>query len=160
MENFDFSTEDKKRVLFIINVKPKKFIFSTIVFNFLLTIYTLVYLICFFRLEKNFERDQLIVLECLNVGVTLLIFWVYTYAADQEAQRILFFYFYFTIIYIAIFVILSVMFFFSCYEEYTARISNKKEVHVVVIALLPLLLIFFVKLSQQISYYFASKMIE
>ena len=143
--------------------EAEKFIFSTIVFNFLLTIYTIVYLRLFFQLEKSFERDQLLVLEALSVAVTFLTFWIYTSVAENakvEAKRVLFFYFYFKIIYLALFALFAALFWAACLREYTGRASNPKDPFRVLVACFPLLFVFAIKLSQQISYYFASKMIE
>ena len=99
MENFDFSTEDKMRVLFTFKVKPKRYMFSTIIFNFLLSFFTLAYLMLFFRIERSFNKNQLFVLEVMNIMLTLLLFWMYNAVSTNtniEGQRILYFYFYFT----------------------------------------------------------------
>ncbi len=151
------------RVLFTMKVKPKRYMFSTIIFNLLLSIYTLVYLIIFFRIDRSFSKDQLFILECMNIVLTLILFWIYSSVSDKsnvEAQRILYFYFYFTIVYLMLFVGHSISFFLECLNFYMNRLYNPKSVITIIIAFIPLTLVSTIKISQQISYYFASKIIE
>lgn len=163
MENFDFSTEDKMRVLFTFKVKPKRYMFSTIIFNFLLSFFTLAYLMLFFRIERSFNKNQLFVLEVMNIMLTLLLFWMYNAVSTNtniEGQRILYFYFYFTIVYLMVFVGHSVGFFLECMTFYMNRAYKPKTVFTIIEAFVPLTLVMGIKVSQQISYYFASKIIE
>ena len=150
-------------VLFAIKAKPRKFIYSTIVLNFLLSIYMIIYLLTFFRLQRCFEREQLIIIDGMNILVSIMVFWLYFESgkfSDDEPKRVLTFYFYFKTLYFFVYAIFSGMFIVEAIEIYTNRRYQSKSIFQILGAMIPLVFVFVLKLTQQVKYYFAIKSME
>jgi hypothetical protein len=155
--------KDKMSVLFAIKAKPRKFIYSTIILNFLLSVYTIIYLNTFFLLQKCFEREQLIIIEGMNILVSIIVFWLYFESAKfsvEEPKRILTFYFYFKTLYFFAHAIFSAMFISECLDIYSNRRFQTKSVTKILVSMVPLVFVYVLKLTQQVKYYFAIKSME
>lgn len=77
MENFDFRRQEKLTVLFVYNIGARKFIFSHILGNLLLSNFMIIYIYIIFTLRKNFMKYMMLILELFNSMLTLLFIFLY-----------------------------------------------------------------------------------
>ena len=114
MENFDFRRQEKHKVLFIYKLSSKKFIFSNILGNLLLSVFIITYIYIIFTLRKNFMKYMMIILELFNSMITLLYIFLYlrlSGISNRQSFRIISFYFYYGICYLFLFLVYMIAFF-------------------------------------------------
>ena len=106
MENFDFSLSEQTKVLSLVPVRPRSFIYSSIVLSFCLSLYLAGHFLLFFHTKRFFAKYMLLILEMLNTVIILVFAWIYSHLirfAKEESMKLLFFYFYYQAMYLAMF---------------------------------------------------------
>ena len=164
MENYDFDTQEKIPVFFSYQVKPRKFIFSNILGNFLFSLFIIAYILKYFTFQKSFNKYMLLILELFNSIFTALFVLIYLRLSgfnSVEAKRILIFYFYYSIFYYFFFFIYISIFFGQIINNEIFEDSiTKWNIWEIIMIFSPLFVIFILKLTQHLNYYFAMKQIE
>ena len=164
MENFDFRSNDKLAVFFTYKIKAKKYIFTNILGNLIFSIFIIAYVYRIFTWRKNFEKYMMLILELFNGLLTLFYMTVYlrlSAFSNLQSMRIISFYFYYYIFYLILYLSYTITFFVVCTQKKVkqAAIEGWEFVDVVLV-FTPLILIFFLKVTQHINYYFAYKLVE
>ena len=101
MENFDFDAREKLRFLFFIQINPKRFAYTNIFLNLGISIFFICYTLCFYVFEKDIAKYHLILIETLNVFLSIFLVILYLGMRNRnylESKKLLFFYFYWKIL--------------------------------------------------------------
>lgn len=164
MENFDFTSNEHLAVFYTYKIKAKKYIFTQILGNLIFSIFIIGYVFRIFTWRKNFEKYMMIILELFNGLLTLFYMTVYlrlSAFSNLQSMRIISFYFYYYIFYLILYLIYTINFFVVCIQKKVRQAAIEGwEFGDVLLVFAPLLLIFFLKVTQHFNYYFAYKQIE
>lgn len=164
MENYDFNTQEKIPVFFSYPIKPRKFIFSNILGNLLFSLFIINYILKFFTFQKSFDKYMILILELFNSIFTAFFILIYLRLLGfdtVEAKRILVFYFYYSIFYLVLFIFFISLFFSQIIQNEIFEDSiTKWNIWEIIMIFSPLFVIFILRLTQHLNYYFAMKQIE